>query len=133
MDKPRCVSAGLGVSPCLRSVYNWKVYGNGPLHGEWEGWRIAGRDLVAPGGRRISIGEIEAILRGRPRKANVVSLRPAAGACTPAAPSGLPAPSNDGGPVGPAGAVRPAPLRGYWLTDRSDAGFGGEKAEGSAS
>lgn len=117
MEKPRCVAAGLGVSPCLRSVYNWNVYGNGPLHGEWQGWRIAGRELVAPGGGRISIGEIEAMLRGRPRKGRVLLFRPAAEACTPASPSGLPAPSNDGGPVGPAGAVRAAPLRGHWLQE----------------
>lgn len=117
MEKPRCVAAGLGVSPCLRGVYNWTVYGNGPLHGEWQGWRIAGRDLVAPGGRRISLGEIESMLRGKPRKATVLPFRPAAGACTQAMPSGLPAPSNDGDPVGPAGAVRAAPLRGTWLQE----------------
>ena len=116
MEKPRCVAAGLGVSPCLRSVYNWTVYGNGPLHGEWEGWRIAGRELVAPGGRRISIGEIEAVLRER-KRAKVVALRPAAVACTRPAASALPAPSNDGGPVVPAGAVRAAPLRGHWLQE----------------
>lgn len=116
MEKPRCVAAGLGVSPCLRVVYNWTVYGNGPLHGEWQGWRIAGRDLVAPGGRRVSLGEIEAMLRER-KRGQVVAIRPAAVACTRAAPSPLPAPSNDGGPVGAAGAVRAAPLRGYWLSE----------------
>jgi hypothetical protein len=117
MEKPRCVAAGLGVSPCLRSVYNWTVYGNGPLHGEWQGWRIAGRNLVAPGGRRISLNEIEALLRGRARKGNVLMFRPATGACTAASPPGLPAPSIDGDPVGPAGAVRAAPLRGTWMQE----------------
>jgi hypothetical protein len=119
MEKPRCVAAGIGVSPCLRSVYNWTVYGNGPLHGEWEGWRIAGRDLIAPGGVRISRGELEAFMRTTvKRKAGtVVRLTPAAAACTRPVASPLAAPSNDGGPVGGAGALRAATLRGTWLQE----------------
>lgn len=114
MDKPRCVAAGIGVSPCLRSVYDWTVYGNGPLHGEWEGWRIAGRDLVAPGGGRISMNEVAALVR-QPKAARLVALRPhSSGAIRPMG-SGLPSPSNDGGPVAPAGAVVPPSSRGVWI------------------
>lgn len=113
MDKPRCVAGGLGVSPCLRSLYDWKVYGNGPLHGQWEGWRIAGRDLVAPGGRRISINELYALMR-QPKAARVVPLPHSSGAIRPVG-SGLPSPSNDGGPVAPAVAVVPPSSRGVWL------------------
>lgn len=116
MEKPPCVSAGLGVTPCLRSLHTWKVYGSGSLHGDWEGWRIAGRFLIAPGGRRISQREIDGILRiQNPRSGKLNGT--ATGDCTTASPTGLPAPSDDGGPVAPAGAVRASPLRGTWLQE----------------
>lgn len=60
MDKPPCLST-LGENPCLRRHYEWAVYGSGPLHGAWEGWRVAGDCLVSPEGYRIRVGRVRAV------------------------------------------------------------------------
>ncbi|WP_230938693.1 DUF3653 domain-containing protein [Xanthomonas translucens] len=44
------------------------------LHGPWAGWRLAGRDLVAPSGERIA----ERRLRGLLWRADATDLRDAA-------------------------------------------------------
>lgn len=38
------------------------VYNQMPLHGPWQGWRMAGRDLVSPDGDRISPRRLVGIL-----------------------------------------------------------------------
>lgn len=38
------------------------VHNKTPLHGPWAGWRMAGKDLVAPDGARISPTRMRGIL-----------------------------------------------------------------------
>ena len=42
--------------------YERIVYGKERLHGPWEGWRLAGRHLVAPDGARITPERLRGIL-----------------------------------------------------------------------
>ncbi len=124
---PPCLAA-LGMNKCVRTLYNWQVHGNGSLAGAWVGWRIAGDELISPDGVRITLGmvkrlEYEVWLRGGLRKRR----RPAAVGRTRAlAPSGLPTPSEDGGPVALAVAILGPPLRGERAEERSGAGFSGK-------
>lgn len=48
--------------PCNAADFDWLVYGNGPLHGHWQGWRIAGRCLVAPDGGRIPAERVRGLI-----------------------------------------------------------------------
>lgn len=115
MEKhPPCLQV-LGMNRCVRALYEWQVRGNGPLNGAWIGWRIAGDELVSPDGVRLTLGmikrlEYEVWLRGGLRKRR----RPADVGRTRAIkpPSGLPAPSDDGGPVALAVAILGPPSRG---------------------
>ncbi len=53
--------------------YERVVYNKTALWGPWEGWRMAGRDLVAPSGDRICCRRLTGILwveRSRIRKFN---------------------------------------------------------------
>lgn len=47
---------------CIRTAYDWTVSGNGPMFGDWDGWRVAGSDLVSPWGQRVSRAMIERFL-----------------------------------------------------------------------
>lgn len=42
--------------------YRRVVENHTPLHGPWEGWRMAGRDLVAPDRQRISPERLRGLL-----------------------------------------------------------------------
>lgn len=124
---PPCLKA-LGMNRCARALYDWQVHGNGPLHGAWVGWRIAGDELITPMGDRISRAMVlrlgqELWFRGLGRKRR----RPAALPCARAKPSALPTPSEaDGGPVGRAVAPLAGRLRGDVHDARGGAGFSGE-------
>lgn len=61
LEPPPCLSV-LGVTNCLRRQHDWLIYGSGPLHGPWEGWRIAGPVLVDPDGRRIHLNRVRAVM-----------------------------------------------------------------------
>lgn len=79
MERPPCFES-LGVTDCLRRQHDWIVYGNGPLHGAWSGWRIAGDELIAPDRRRIRMNRVLAVLQvdelaWRRNAANVVPFR----------------------------------------------------------
>jgi len=60
MNRPPCF-ARLGVTDCLRRQHDWIVSGNGPLFGQWTGWRIAGDQLVTPDQQRIRLGRVLAV------------------------------------------------------------------------
>lgn len=54
--RPPCWPEGHGCpNRCASQHYQRVVYGNTGLHGEFDGWRIAGRDLIAPGGGRLNV------------------------------------------------------------------------------
>jgi hypothetical protein len=38
---------------CASAQHQRQVHNTTPLHGDWSGWRMAGADLVSPGGDRI--------------------------------------------------------------------------------
>lgn len=52
--RPPCWPEGPCPNDCARALHDRQVHNQTPLHGRWEGWRMAGRDLVAPDGARIS-------------------------------------------------------------------------------
>jgi hypothetical protein len=52
--QPPCLKPGLSMNPCARQLYQEKVLGHIDLTGEWTGWRLRGRDLIAPDGTRVN-------------------------------------------------------------------------------
>ena len=63
MNPVPCHQIGTQPNRCATALYEWRVYGNGPLHGRWwAGWRIAGRELVSPDGQRISPERLRGLL-----------------------------------------------------------------------
>lgn len=55
---PPCHVRGTKPNPCARALHDWLSAGNGALHGHWQGWRIAGRELVAPDGSRLPVQRV---------------------------------------------------------------------------
>lgn len=51
--------------------YQRVVYGTGPLYGPWQGWRIAGRYLVGPGGIRVTPERLRGLLWAEARRASL--------------------------------------------------------------
>lgn len=63
MNPVPCHQIGQDMNRCAAALYEWRIYGNGPLHGRWwSGWRIAGRELVSPDGQRISPERLRGLL-----------------------------------------------------------------------
>lgn len=62
MNRPPCFEA-LGITDCLRRQHDWLILGNGPLHGAWTGWRVAGAELVGPNRERIHMNRVIAVIR----------------------------------------------------------------------
>lgn len=56
---PRCWHCKAETTP---EHYARVVYGTGPLYGPWAGWRIAGRFLVAPDGKRLTPERLRGLL-----------------------------------------------------------------------
>lgn len=61
MERPPCFET-LGVTDCLRRQHDWLILGSGPLHGRWEGWRIAGAELISPDRQRIHLNRVLAVM-----------------------------------------------------------------------
>ncbi|WP_140908725.1 DUF3653 domain-containing protein [Cognatiluteimonas lumbrici] len=47
---------------CAHQLYERTVHNLTPLHGRWAGWRLAGRELVAPDGDRITPERLRGLL-----------------------------------------------------------------------
>lgn len=63
MSRPPCWPAGQPCpNDCASALYARQVHGIQPLHGPWDGWRLAGRDLVGPDGDRISPERLRGLL-----------------------------------------------------------------------
>lgn len=60
--RPPCWPDGPCPNDCARAFYDRTVHNLTPLHGPWEGWRLAGRELVAPDGSRISAERLRGLL-----------------------------------------------------------------------
>lgn len=58
---PPCFRPGQSQNKCYQAHFDRVVENKTPLHGEWTGWRMAGRDLVAPNGVRFRPGRLLAI------------------------------------------------------------------------
>lgn len=72
--RPPCWEAGKPCpNPCAQDQYRRVIDNHTDLHGDWKGWRLAGRDLVAPSGERIP----ERRLRGLLWRADATDLRDA--------------------------------------------------------
>lgn len=63
MDRPPCWPEGQPCpNDCAERHYQRLVFNQLELSGPWAGWRLAGRDLVAPDGQRISPERLRGIL-----------------------------------------------------------------------
>jgi len=72
--RPPCWPAGKPCpNSCARDHARHVLDNHVQLHGPWAGWRLAGRDLVAPSGERIA----ERRLRGLLWRADATDLRDA--------------------------------------------------------
>lgn len=61
--EPRpCHAIGQNPNSCALAHYRRIVDNHVALHGPWEGWRLAGRDLVAPDRQRISPERLRGLL-----------------------------------------------------------------------
>jgi len=55
VERPPCWTAGQPCpNECAAADYQRRVLNQLELTGPWQGWRLAGRDLVSPDGQRIS-------------------------------------------------------------------------------
>lgn len=61
LSKPPCHQIGTKPNACAFARYDRVVNNTTPLYGEWDGWRMAGRELVAPNGVRFRPGRLLAI------------------------------------------------------------------------
>ena len=50
------------MNSCAGRLYEEKVLGHIDLTGEWAGWRLRGRDLIAPDGTRINPRSLQGML-----------------------------------------------------------------------
>jgi len=53
-------------APTPREAMDWlhdlMTRNHTPLYGPWQGWRVAGRELVAPDGQRITPARVQGLL-----------------------------------------------------------------------
>lgn len=62
MNRPPCWLEGQSPNACANALYEHTVHNRTPLYGDWSGWELRGRDLVAPDGQRISPGRLRGLL-----------------------------------------------------------------------
>lgn len=60
--RPPCWPEGQSPNDCACALYERTVHNRTPLHGEWSGWELRGRDLVAPDGQRITPGRLRGLM-----------------------------------------------------------------------
>lgn len=76
MTKPPCWPDGQSCpNDCADQLYQRVVYNHTPLHGPWEGWRMAGDWLIAPDRRRINRARVEGLLWREEAEARLAKLR----------------------------------------------------------
>lgn len=61
---PPCIIPGEKPNRCAIAHYSQHVMHSLPLPGPWTGWRIQGRWLIGPRGRKISREHLERVLQG---------------------------------------------------------------------
>ena len=61
-DARPCHARGCKPNAWAEAHYNRVLYNHVALHGAWEGWRLAGRDLIAPDRQRISPERLRGLL-----------------------------------------------------------------------
>lgn len=83
MSRPPCWPAGQPCpNDCASALYARQVHGIQPLHGPWDGWRLAGRDLVGPDGDRISPERLRGLLWRQQTEARRDALRARRTSCS---------------------------------------------------
>lgn len=59
IEAPPCTTPGTRPNLCARRHYDQHVMHNVDLPGPWAGWKIRGKWLIGPGGRKITRQQIE--------------------------------------------------------------------------
>ena len=68
MDRPPCWHEGQPCpNDCAARLYDREIYNVTPLHGPWEGWRLAGQRLISPHGEWIAPHTLDRVLYRRAR------------------------------------------------------------------
>lgn len=70
-----CHQAGTKPNACALAHYRLLVDNHTPLYGPWAGWRMAGRDLVAPDGQRIAPERLRGLLWRQESEARLAKAR----------------------------------------------------------
>lgn len=73
--RPPCWPDGPCPNDCARDLHDRIAHNRTRLNGPWEGWRMAGRDLVAPDGDRITPERLRGILWRQEAEARRDALR----------------------------------------------------------
>lgn len=76
MKRPPCWPEGAPCpNACAAALYDREVNNHVALTGQWQGWRLAGRDLVAPDGQRIAPERLRGILWRQESEARLAAAR----------------------------------------------------------
>lgn len=76
MKRPPCWAEGAQCpNSCAQALYEREVNNHVQLAGQWQGWRLAGRDLVSPAGERISPERMRGIMWRQQSEARLASAR----------------------------------------------------------
>ena len=66
MDRPPCWHDGQPrPNTCAAQLHRRVIYNDTPLHGAWEGWRMAGARLVSPHGEWIAAHSLDRFLHAK--------------------------------------------------------------------
>lgn len=66
IERPPCWPEGHGCPhSCARRYYRHHVYGHTDLEGDWRGWRIRDRYLIAPGGFKFPLRALRVFAKER--------------------------------------------------------------------
>jgi Phage protein len=61
-EAPPCVRLGEPMNHCAKAHYKEEILHHVDLRGNWQGWKIRGKDLISPDGDRISTERLRGIL-----------------------------------------------------------------------
>lgn len=81
-DLRPCHSRGTQPNACAMAHYRRLIDNHITLHGPWTGWRMAGRDLVAPDGQRINPERLRGLLFRQAAESRIARTRQDVGTCS---------------------------------------------------
>lgn len=75
-NRPPCWEPGKACpNQCAAQVLDQVTRNHVRLHGQWAGWRLAGRDLVSPEGVRVSPERLKGLMWRQEQEARIAASR----------------------------------------------------------